>query len=54
MYDINFKPKNQREGIRKFLVGLFMVILLSMLAMTFLASMDRSVFKAGRRLWPDP
>jgi len=36
------------------LIGLFTVILLSMLAMTFLARMERSVFQAGRELWPNP
>ena len=40
--------------MKKFFVGLFTVILLSMMAMPFLASMERSVFQAGRGLWPDP
>jgi len=40
--------------MRKILFGLFMVLLLCMIAITFAASLDRSVFQAGRGLWPDP
>ena len=40
--------------MKKSLFVLFTVILLSMMASTFWASMDRSVFQAGRGLWPDP
>ena len=40
--------------MKNFFVGLFTVILLSVMAMAFLASMERSVFQAGRGLWPDP
>ena len=40
--------------MKKSLFVLFTVILLSMMAMTFWASMNRSVFQAGRGLWPDP
>jgi hypothetical protein len=40
--------------MKKFLIGLFTVILLSMMALTFTASLERSVFQAGRGLWPDP
>jgi len=40
--------------MKKSLVGLFTVILLSMVAITFMASFERSVFQAGRGLWPDP
>jgi hypothetical protein len=40
--------------MKKSLFVLFTVILLSMMAMTFWASMERSVFQAGRGLWPDP
>jgi hypothetical protein len=46
--------KSWGRGMKKFLVGFFSVILLAMIAMTFLASMERSVFQAGRGLWPDP
>ena len=31
-----------------------MVLLLCMIAVTFAASLDRSVLQAGRGLWPDP
>ena len=40
--------------MKKFLVGLYMAILLAMITVTFWASLDRSVFQAGRGLWPDP
>jgi len=40
--------------MKKSLFVLFTVILLSMMASTFWASMDRSVFQTGRGLWPDP
>jgi len=40
--------------MKNFFIGFFAVILLSMMAMTFWASMERSVFQAGRGLWPDP
>ena len=40
--------------MKKSLFVLFTVILLSMMAMTFWESMNRSVFQAGRGLWPDP
>jgi uncharacterized membrane protein len=40
--------------MKKFFIGFFAVILLSMMAMTSWASMERSVFQAGRGLWPDP
>ena len=33
---------------------LFALILLSMLAVTTVASLDRGVFEAGAELWPDP
>jgi hypothetical protein len=46
--------KSWGRGMKKFLVGFFSVILLAMIAMTFWASMERSVFQAGRGLWPDP
>ncbi|MGB5659517.1 MAG: DUF1475 family protein [Thermoanaerobaculia bacterium] len=32
----------------------FLLILLGMLAVTTIASLDRSVFEAGADLWPDP
>jgi cell division protein FtsW (lipid II flippase) len=32
----------------------FFLILLAMLAVTTIASLDRSVFEAGADLWPDP
>jgi len=40
--------------MKKILLGLFTVILLSMMALTFTASLERGVFQAGRGLWPDP
>jgi len=40
--------------MKKFLIGLFTVILLSMVALIFTASLERSVFQAGRGLWPGP
>ena len=40
--------------MRKFLIGLYMVLLFCMIAVTFGASLDRSVLQAGRGLWPDP
>ena len=33
---------------------LFLLILLSMLAVTTVASLDRGIFEAGAELWPDP
>jgi hypothetical protein len=33
---------------------LFFLVLLSMLAITTAASLDRGVFEAGAELWPDP
>ena len=38
---------------RTLVVAIFSSILLSMLAVTTVASLDRSVFKAGAELWPD-
>ena len=40
--------------MKKFLVGLYMAILLAMIIVIVWASLDRSVFQAGRGLWPDP
>lgn len=40
--------------MRKFLIGLFMVLLLFLAAVTIAASLERSVLEAGRGLWPDP
>jgi hypothetical protein len=40
--------------MKNFLIGLFTVILLSMMVPTFTASLERIVFHAGRGLWPDP
>jgi len=37
-----------------FLRVLFLMVLLSMLAVTITASFDRGVFEAGAALWPDP
>lgn len=37
-----------------FLRGLFITILLAMLALTLTASLDRGVFAALVELWPDP
>lgn len=34
--------------------ALFLAILFAMLSITVIASLDRSVFLAGRQLWPDP
>jgi hypothetical protein len=39
--------------MKNFLFGLFTIILLSMLVLTFQANLERSVFQAGRGLWPD-
>ena len=39
--------------MKKFLIGLFAVILPSMMAISFIASLERSVFQAGRGLWLD-
>ena len=40
--------------MKKFLVGLFLAILLAMIIVSVWASMERNVFQAGRGLWPDP
>lgn len=40
--------------MKKLLFGFFTIILLSMLVVTFVASSERSVFQAGKGLWPDP
>lgn len=40
--------------MRKFLIGLFMVLLLFLAAVTIAASLERSVLEARRGLWPDP
>ena len=40
--------------MRKFLIGLFMFLLLFLAAVTIAASLERSVLEAGRGLWPDP
>jgi hypothetical protein len=40
--------------MKKFLFELFTIILLSMLVVTFMASLQRSVFQAGKGLWPGP
>ena len=40
--------------MKNFLFGLFTIILLSMLVVTFQTNLERSVFQAGRGLWPDP
>jgi hypothetical protein len=39
--------------MRTFLIGLFSVILMAMVAVTTVASMERSIFDAGRQLLPD-
>jgi hypothetical protein len=40
--------------MKKFLVGLFIAILLAMISVTVWASIERNMFQAGRGLWPDP
>jgi hypothetical protein len=40
--------------IRYFLMGLFAVVLLSMLAITTYATLDRSIFQVGSQLTSDP
>lgn len=40
--------------MKKFLVGFFAVLFLSMVVIIFAASLERSVFQAGQGLWPDP
>jgi len=40
--------------MKKFLMGFFTAIRLCMAAIGFIASQERTVFQAGRGLWPDP
>lgn len=47
---------NLRSGgaDEKLSIRLFTITLLSILVVTFQANLERSVFQAGRGLWPDP
>ena len=40
--------------MRWLLIVCFASVLVSMIALTVVASLDRGVFRAGAELWPDP